>query len=72
MASQQGIAWTNFKLNRINVGICVRHLQTDAPAVTIFAEQLGGSALFRNNAVSTMLHATSLSTVLQLEHVRDM
>jgi hypothetical protein len=45
---------------------------TDAYAVTVSAEQLGGSALFRNNAVSRMLGATSLSTAVQLEYVRDM
>jgi hypothetical protein len=45
---------------------------TDAYAVKVFAEQLGGSALFRNKAVSRPLRATSLSTAVQLVYVRDM
>jgi hypothetical protein len=44
---------------------------TDAFAVTVFAEQLGGSAIFRNKAVSRMLRDTILCTVVQLEYVSD-
>jgi hypothetical protein len=44
---------------------------TDVFAVTVLAEQLDCSALFRNNAVSRILRATSLRIVVKLEYVRD-
>jgi hypothetical protein len=43
----------------------------DVFAVTVLAEQLEGSALFRNNAVSRILRATSLRILVKLECVRD-
>jgi hypothetical protein len=68
MAPQQGLVYAGFKLKRINGG----RAEKPATEALLLRALLSNSALFRNNAVPSMLHATSLSTKVQLDYGRDM